>query len=206
VPIGAIIAAQRRRWRRWETSESGSSRSSEWPHPRVETFVLAFPVWLIASYLYVRSVVLVSDFLLLSYPNANSIDTIVYSSGVIIYLPTVLAFLYLFQLIALYFYGMIAVYLLCIAILFSALYITDTAFNIATGHDAPPPFTVCPECPPGNFQIIDFVPQMFLPFKWFFHWFDTYMGISNRLTYLYLFFPLVVMTIVAVVVAFVFLE
>lgn len=70
-------------------------------------------------------------------------------------------------------------YLLCAVILFAALHIADTVFNIATGHDAPPPFTVCPECPPGNFQLIDFVPKMFLPLDWVFHWFFTYMGMNS---------------------------
>ena len=74
---------------------------------------------------------------------------------------------------------MIAVYFLCFAILFVLLHIIDVAFNIATGHDAPPPFTVCPKCPPGNPQLIDFVSKVFLPFEWFFFWFGSFVFVGK---------------------------
>ena len=177
-PIGGILR-NRNYGSGSSSSGSGGSDGDSWFGV---VFSLALLVMLVASLLYMRSVVILGDFLLLSYPNANSIKIIVYSIGFIIWCITCWFFIEHIEKylkIFYYFWGMIAVYFLCFAILFISLHIIDVAFNIATGHDAPPPFTVCPKCPPGNPQLIDFVSKVFLPFEWFFSWFVSFVFVGK---------------------------
>ena len=172
-PIGGILAT------RGSGSSSSGSGGDSW---FVVVFILVFLVMLVASLLYMRSIIIFGDFLLLSYPNANSINIIIYIIGFIIWCVALWFFIKYIEKslkIFYYFWGMIAVYFLCFAILFVLLHIIDVAFNIATGHDAPPPFTVCPKCPPGNPQLIDFVSKVFLPFEWFFFWFGSFVFVGK---------------------------
>ena len=175
-PIGGILATQGS-----GSSSSGSGGSDgDWWFGVV--VILAPLVMLVPSFLYMRSIIIFGDFLLLSYPNANSINIIIYIIGFIIWCVSFWFFIkYIekFLKIFYYFFGMIAVYFLCFAIIFVLLHIIDVAFNIATGHDAPPPFTVCPKCPPGNPQLIDFVSKVFLPFEWFFSWFGSFVFVGK---------------------------
>jgi len=175
-PIGGILATQGS-----GSSSSGSGGSDgDWWFGVVAGLV--FPVMLAASLLYMRLIIIFGDFLLLSYPNANSINIIIYIIGFIIWCVACWFFIKYIEKslkIVYYFWGMIAVYFLCFAILFVLLHFIDVAFNIATGHDAPPPFTVCPKCPPGNPQLIDFVSKVFLPFEWFFSWFGSFVFVGK---------------------------
>ena len=184
-PIGGILAT-RNYGGGSSSSGSGGSGGDSWSDVKLHlsglVFFLALFVILVASFLYMRVVVIFGDFLLLSYPNANSINRIIYIIGFIIYCFICWFFAKngeKYGKIFYYFFGMIAVYFLFFAILFVLLHIIDVVFNIATGHDAPPPFTVCPECPPGNFQLIDFVSKVFLPFEYFFSWFFSFVFVSK---------------------------
>ena len=167
-PIGGILATQGS-----GSSSSGSGGGDDFVGFMVFTshFLLIFSIkyWVvIASFARLLPII---------YPKANSLGAIIIISSICLYFCVLFLFWYIYSnfgttvdKISAYFWGIIAVYFSCFAILFASLHITDTAFNIATGHDAPPPFTVCPECPPANPQLIDFVPKMWLPLKWAWAW------------------------------------